>query len=72
MAAAMSKPPGPREQALREMREAKYAELEKATNEARARTRSAEKAAKVGQALVDRINEASERMRNKPAKKKKK
>jgi hypothetical protein len=67
----MTKPPGPREQALREMREAKYAEMQKASDDARAVTRRAEKAAKLGQALVDRINETSERMKNKPVKKRK-
>jgi hypothetical protein len=68
----VSKPPGPREQALREMREAKYAEMQKASDDLRAVHRRAEKAAKVGQALVDRINEASERMKNKPVKRRKK
>lgn len=66
----MSKPPGPRELALREMREAKYAEVQKASDDLRAAHRRAEKAAKVGQALVDRINETSERMKNKPVRKK--
>jgi hypothetical protein len=64
----MSKEPGPREKALREMREAKYAALDKAADDLRTATRRARKVADEARALSERIKATSERMKNKPAK----
>lgn len=60
----MTREIGPREKALREMREAKLAEIEEASKDVRRKERSAVKSG-VGQALVARINEAAKR-RGKP------
>ena len=62
----MSKPPGPREQALREMREARFEQQKKI--EAGIRT-----AARAGKEVLERsVREASERIKKKPRKGKKK
>lgn len=57
----MSKEIGPREKALREMREAKLAEIEEASKDMRRKERSAVKCASVGKALVERLNEAAKK-----------
>jgi len=62
----MSKEPGPREKALREMREARFTENAKITVGIR-------KAAAAGKEVLEREVEATAaRMKNKPAKKRKK
>jgi hypothetical protein len=59
---AMSKEPGPREKALREMREARFAENAKITTGIR-------KAAAAGKEVLEsRVKATAERMKNKPAK----
>jgi|HubBroStandDraft_6_1064221.scaffolds.fasta_scaffold815084_2 hypothetical protein len=55
----MSKDAGPREAALRAMREGRIAELESASADVRRKERAAVKAAGVGKELVERINEAA-------------
>lgn len=62
----MSKPPGPREQALREMREAHFEQQKKIDVGIR-------RAAAAGKEVLQRsVKEASERIKNKPRKAKKK
>ena len=62
----MTKPPGPREQALREMREARFEQQKQIEVGIR-------RAAAAGKEVLERsVKEAAERMRNKPVKKKKK
>ena len=62
----MSKPPGPREQALREMREARFEQQKQIEVGIR-------RAAAAGKEVLERsVKETAERMKNKPAKKKKK
>jgi hypothetical protein len=59
----MSKEPGPREKALREMREARFTENAKITTGIR-------KAAAAGKEVLEsRVKQTAERMKNKPAKK---
>jgi hypothetical protein len=65
MEGAMSKEPGPRERALREMREARFAENAKISTGIR-------KAAAAGADLLQKVKATSERMKNKPAKGKRK
>jgi hypothetical protein len=65
----VSKEPGPREAALRAMREARIAELESATSDVRRKERAAVKAAGVGKELVERIQKAALK-RGKPRKRK--
>lgn len=61
----MSKPPGPREQALREMREARFEEQKKIEQGIRT-------AARAGKELLEqKVAATSERMKNKPVKKRK-
>ena len=57
----MSKPPGPREQALREMREARFTEQAKINVGIR-------KAAAAGKELLETVQKVSARMKAKPAK----
>lgn len=62
----MSKEPGPREKALREMREAKFAENAKIFGGIR-------RAAAEGKSVLEqRVKATAERMKNKPAKGKRK
>lgn len=61
----MTKPPGPREQALREMREARFEQQKQIEVGIR-------KAAAAGKDLLEKVKSVSERMRNKPVKRKKK
>lgn len=62
----MSKnPPGPREQALREMREARFEQNAKIATGIR-------KAAAAGKELLEKVKATSERMKAKPAKGKRK
>ncbi len=65
--AEMTRDPGPREKALREMREARLAEIESASADVRRKERAAVKSAGVGKALVERIQEAAKK-RGKPRK----
>lgn len=59
----MSKPPGPKEQAQREMREARFEEQKKIEHGIRA-------AARAGKDLLEKkVAATSERMKNKPVKK---
>jgi hypothetical protein len=59
----MSREPGPREKALREMREARFAENAKIATGIR-------KAAAAGKEVLEtRVKATAERMKNKPAKK---
>ena len=61
----MSKEPGPREKALREMREARFAENAKLTTGIR-------KAAAAGKEVLEQtVKATAERMKNKPVKKSK-
>ncbi len=53
-----SKEIGPRERQLREMREARLAEIESASADVRRKERDAVKSAGVGKALVERIESA--------------
>lgn len=57
----MSKEPGPREAALRAMREARIAELESASADVRRKERAAVKGAGVGRELVERIEDAKKK-----------
>jgi len=61
----MSRPPGPREQALRDMREARFEQQKKVEKGIR-------DAARAGAELLERVKATSERMKNKPARKGKK
>lgn len=58
----MTKPPGPREQALRAMREARFEQQKKIEHGIRT-------AARAGKEVLERkVSEASERIRSKPTK----
>ena len=59
------KPPGPKEAAQRAMREARFEEQAKINTGIR-------KAAAAGKELIEKVRETSERMKNKPVKKRKK